>query len=90
MPIAEAFALMLGETALNAALRAATAYLEQARAATEHHVGVCLQYLGAASIAVRGLEQEFQSILVEADNCDLNSPSDTQALRKRIGKALGK
>ena len=88
MPIAEALAIKAGETALTAAVRVAAAYLESARAASRQHAETCAQYLGAASIAIRGLEQEVQILLVEADNCDWRNPFERQQLRKRIAMYL--
>jgi hypothetical protein len=59
------------KTALTPAFKSATKWLEGARAEVnktkKYNVSACVSYLEAARIAIRGLEDELDQILIEAE-----------------------
>ena len=83
-------------TGFNAALKAAELFTK-VTAIWEEAGKVQLadaQYYGAwinlASWAIKGLEQEYIEILIEADFCQLNDPEQKKALLMRIEKYIKK
>lgn len=61
--------------------------LEEASDRNKDDVERCERYLEACSEAIRGLEQEYDEILVQAKNSN-KTPKEIQKLQKRIEKYL--
>ena len=61
--------------------------LEEASDRNKDDVERCERYLEACSEAIRGLEQEYDEILVQAKNSN-ETPDEIQNLRERIDKYL--
>ena len=58
----------MGEIAIDNAVKLVQQYLEAAKLHARQDAEQCRYYLQAATIAVRGLEAEYDEILVEAEH----------------------
>lgn len=74
--------------AIDQALQAIKAAINRAQQHQAQDIEYCKGYLDAASLAIEGLEREYDEILNQAANCDLSQPDQTQSLSTRIDNYL--
>jgi len=80
--------LEIGKSLLQVFASLAGKYIEKAREYREHDVRACENYLEAARVAITGLEEEYDQILVQAKNCDLGQHDQVRTLQTRIDTYL--
>src|SRR5215813_11878759 len=78
----------IGKSVLQFFATLAGKHIEKAREYKEQDIRACENYLEAARIAITGLEEEYDQILVQAKNCDLEQPDQIRELKTRIDAYL--
>ena len=78
----------IGKSVLEVFAALAGKYIEKAREYKEQDIRACENYLEAARIAITGLEEEYDQILVQAKNCDLGQADQIRALKTRVDAYL--
>jgi hypothetical protein len=78
----------LGSQALTNATDLAVRYVEKARQYAVEDVQRCQNYLMAAGAAIKGLEKEYDQILVQAKHCQVDQPEQVRDLQVRIDNYL--
>lgn len=74
--------------AIDLAVQAAKNHIKMAKQYTSQDVEFCLNYLEAARDAIQGLEKEYDQILVQAKNTNLEQPNQVENLIQRIDSYL--
>ena len=78
----------IGKTVLQLFANLAGKHIDKAKEYKEQDIRSCENYLEAARLAVTGLEEEYDQILVQARNCDLGQPDQIRSLSIRIDAYL--
>jgi hypothetical protein len=84
----EAIASILGPRALDIAVTLVEEHINRAQEWAEQDVESCRSYLAAVHTAIAGLEAEYDQILEQARNCNLDDLEQIQQLNMRIGNYL--
>jgi hypothetical protein len=74
----------IGKIGLSTAVDLGRKQLEAAEQEGRRNAAACIHYLTAASLAIRGLEDEYDEILVQARGTDWTKPADVRGLKTRI------
>jgi hypothetical protein len=78
----------LGKHVIKVATEVANEYIKKAQQYKEQDIRSFENYLEAARVAITGLEEEYDQILVQAKNCELDKPEQIKALNERIDAYL--
>src|SRR5437763_15283588 len=78
----------IGITALEKAFDLVKDYRDKAQQEKLEDIKRCQDYLHAVQEAIKGLENEYDEILIQAEVCDLNQPQQVAALQQRISDYL--
>jgi hypothetical protein len=84
---AEPVSFFLGKKAIDVALGKAEQLLSQATDKQRNEVERCAKFLETCSVVILGLEQEYDEIIEQTENCSDN-PADIKQLRDRINNYL--
>jgi hypothetical protein len=80
--------LGIGKSVLQIFANLAGKHIEKAKEYKEQDIRSSENYLEAARLAVTGLEEEYDQILVQAKNCDLGQADQLKSLSTRIDAYL--
>lgn len=83
----EPLSLGIGKKAIEVAVGKAEELLRDAKDKRRSEVERCAKFLEISSVVIQGLEQEYDEILVQTENCS-DRPTDIEQLRRRICEYL--